>query len=156
MLHADHHIFRGGLPDPERDAQFYDGVNTRRLLAWGIDVILAGLIALALLMLLALPTFGLIFFATFAVFGLTDFAYRLITLASGSATPGMRIMGIELRGRDGNRIDLPTALLHTLGYWLSMGFVAVQLVSVLLMIGQSRGRGLTDLVLGTAMINRPL
>ena len=27
-----------GLPDPERDRQFYDGVPLRRLVAWFIDV----------------------------------------------------------------------------------------------------------------------
>ena len=27
-----------GLPDPERDRQFYDGVPARRLVAWFVDV----------------------------------------------------------------------------------------------------------------------
>lgn len=148
---ADH-----GLPDPDRDAQFYQGVPARRLVAWIVDLVLAGIIAVLVLLVLALPSLGTVFFLTALIWAAVDFGYRVLTLAGGSATPGMRFMGIELRDRAGNRLDLGTAVLHTLGYHLSMGFAVAQVVSVILMLGSARGQGLTDHVLGTAMINRPI
>ena len=30
----------GGLPDPDADRQFYDGVPSRRLVAWFIDAVI--------------------------------------------------------------------------------------------------------------------
>lgn len=77
-----------------------------------------------------------------------------MTLANGSATLGMRLMSIEIRRHDGQRLDLGTAVMHTLGYTLSMSFVLPQIASIILMMTGDRGQGLTDLVLGTAAINR--
>ena len=49
-----------------------------------------------------------------------SFLYRWVTIASGSATLGMRMMSIEFRTRYGERFDGGTALLHTLGYTVSV------------------------------------
>jgi uncharacterized RDD family membrane protein YckC len=81
--------------------------------------------------------------------------YRIATLSGGSATPGMRLVAIELRTRHGERLDLPHAALHSLGYAVSVAMVLPQVVSVALMLSTPRGQGLSDLVLGTAAINRP-
>jgi len=35
---------RFGLPDPATKPQFYDGVLSKRAAAWGIDVVLVGII----------------------------------------------------------------------------------------------------------------
>ena len=145
-----------GLPDPERDRQFYEGVPLRRLFAYVIDALLAGLLTLAALIVFALPSLGLIFFVAFLVWAAVDFCYRVLTLARGSATPGMRFMGIELRGPGGHRLDAGTAVLHTILFYLCMAFTIAQIVSIALMVGSASGRGLPDLALGTAMINRPL
>jgi uncharacterized RDD family membrane protein YckC len=67
----------------------------------------------------------------------------------------MRLMAIELREADGMRLSGGTAFLHTLGYSLSIAILPLQFVSVIAMVALGRGQGLTDLILGTAMINRP-
>jgi uncharacterized RDD family membrane protein YckC len=67
----------------------------------------------------------------------------------------MRLMAVTLRDRDGGRLDAATAFAHVLGYTVSMALFPLQLVSIALMIALGRGQGLTDLVLGTAVINRP-
>ncbi len=82
------------------------------------------------------------------------FIYRVVTLASGSATWGMRLVSIEMRRQTGDLFDLATALLHTTGFYVSFAFPLLQLVSVILMLTSSRSQGLTDLVMGTVALNR--
>ena len=66
----------------------------------------------------------------------------------------MRVMALEMRKGDGNHFDGPTALLHTAGYFASVAIFPLQLVSVVLMLTSERKQGLTDMVLGTAALNR--
>ncbi|WP_102109297.1 RDD family protein [Oceaniglobus roseus] len=139
-----------GLPDPDRDADFYADVATKRFFAWLIDVLLIGLISV-----LTLPFtlfLGLFFFPLIWI--TVGFLYRTASLANRSATPGMRVMSIEFRTARGETFDLTAALLHTIGYTASMTVFPLQLVSVVLMLTTSRGQGLTDHLLGTAAINR--
>jgi uncharacterized RDD family membrane protein YckC len=139
-----------GLPDPATQGAFYANVPTKRLLAWLVDIV-----AIAVISVLTLPLtlfMGLFFFpALMAVIG---FAYRVVSLANWSATPGMRIMSIELRTGRGHLFDLPAAFLHTAGYAASMAVFPLQLVSIVLMLTTERAQGLSDMILGTAAINR--
>jgi uncharacterized RDD family membrane protein YckC len=61
-----------------------------------------------------------------------------------------------LREQDGLRLSGGTALLHTIGYTVSVAMAPLQLISVILMIVSGRGQGLSDMILGTAAINRPV
>ncbi len=140
-----------GLPDPDLHPGFYSGVVAKRFVAWLIDTaVVALLCALAVL----LTAFVGLFFLP-AVWLLLDAGYRTVTLANRSATLGQRLMGIEFRDRSGRRFDLAHAGLHTLGYLASMSFVLPQVISVVLMLTGARGQSLTDMLLGTAAINRP-
>ncbi|MCO8144526.1 RDD family protein [Rhodovulum tesquicola] len=140
-----------GLPDPVLHAEFYRNVPAKRLVAWVVDTVLILLIAL-----LALPftAFAAVFVLPLFV-ALVGFVYRVVTLARGSATWGMRLMAIEIRNGRGERLDSQTAALHTLVYSLGMAFVLPQVVSVVLMLTGARAQGLHDMLLGTAAINRP-
>jgi len=140
------------LPDPEYDAELYEDVAVKRLFAWVIDVLLITAIVGLLVMASLLVA---VFFLPVVYFGVS-FLYRCLTLSIGSATPGMRFMSIELRTRDGQKLDPATAILHTAGYALSVVTVPMQLISIVLMLTTSRKQGLTDHVLGTAAVNRPL
>ena len=140
-----------GLPDPVREPAFYRGVATKRALAWVVDV---GVTFAACLLLLPFTAFTALFWWPLLWLAVS-FLYRWGTLASGSATWGMRLMAITLRERDGGRLAPATAFAHTLGYTVSIAVVPLQLVSVALMAGLGRGQGLTDLLLGTAAMNRP-
>ncbi|WP_377506256.1 RDD family protein [Octadecabacter sp. R77987] len=138
------------LPDPQRYPEFYASVNRKRLVAWIADVTLVVILAL-----IATPftAFTAVFYFPFLMF-VIGFLYRWSTLASGSATWGMRLMAIELREDDGLRLSGQTAMLHTLGYYVSMAMAPLQLVSIILMAVNPRKQGLSDAVLGTAMLNR--
>ena len=138
------------LPDPHYQAEFYADTPLKRLFAWIVD----GIVIFTLTFALSLLMLGVGFFIFFALFMLIGFAYRVVTLANGSATWGMRLVAIELRTADGHRFSLLPAFLHTLGYSISVAMPPLQLISIVLMLTTERRQGLTDLVLGTVAINR--
>ncbi|MEL7151132.1 MAG: RDD family protein [Pseudomonadota bacterium] len=139
-----------GLPDPDYHAEFYTDVPSKRLMAWLIDTVLISLIVIAI----SVPIFfiPLVFWPFF--YAIVSFLYRWGSIASRSATPGMRFMAIELIDRDGRPFDGATAFLHTAGYTFSVVTVPLQLISIIMMIATPRRQGLTDTILGTAAINR--
>lgn len=137
-------------PDPFRAPQFYASVPTKRLIAWVIDTVIT--LVLTVLVIPFTAFVGLFFFPLLAL--VIGFGYRSLTIGASSATWGMRMMSIELRDARGERFDFSQALVHTLGYSISMAFVLVQIVSIILMLGSARGQSLTDLALGSVMINR--
>lgn len=138
------------LPDPDRQQQFYSGVNAKRLLAWIIDTVIILLLCLITVILTAFVG-AFVWPLLIMVIG---FAYRVVTLANGSATWGMRFVGIEIRSADGARLDMPMALAHTAGYTISFAIPILQVISVVMMLTGSRGQGLSDAFLGTVALNR--
>lgn len=140
------------LPCPHAQPEFYDGVVFKRGMAWIIDVAIIA----ALTVCASLLTIGIGFFFFPLLFLVIGGVYRISTLAARSATLGMRMMGIELRDFHGQRFDGSQAALHVLGYYASVMFAILPaLASVVAMLVTERKQGLTDLVLGTAAINRP-
>ena len=140
------------LPCPMRSPEHYDGVVAKRGLAWVVDV--AAITAMTLTAGLLTLGVGLFFWPI--LFLVVGGLYRVSTLAGRSATWGMRLMGIELRGHDGQRLDGAQAALHVAGYYASVMFMILPaLASVVAMFVTDRRQGLTDLVLGTAAINSP-
>lgn len=138
------------LADPITQPQFYRDVASKRLMAWIVDTII-----IAMVSLLIVPfTAFLALFVFLGLYAVVSFVYRTITLATGSATWGMRLMSIELRDAQGARFDLGQAFLHTLGYSLSWAMAPLQLISIVLMATSNRGQGLTDIVMGSAALNR--
>lgn len=137
-------------PDPHDQPQFYDGIPLKRLLAWLVDMVL-----IVLICVLILPfTFftGIFFFSVMML--VVGFVYRWGTLAAGSATWGMRLLSMEIRQADDRTLSGGTALMHTLGYSISVAFPLFQLISIVLMVTSERKQGLTDMVLGTVALNR--
>ncbi|RFP88293.1 RDD family protein [Rhodobacteraceae bacterium 63075] len=137
-------------PDPFYQPEFYADVPVKRLLAWIIDTVI-----IVVLVLLALPftAFTGIFFLPVLFLGIS-FAYRVVMIANGSATLGMRLVAIEFLDRRGRRFGASEAFAHTLGYTLSWTFPIAQFISVIFMASQERGQGLTDMVMGSVAINR--
>ena len=138
------------LPDPVRHSEYYADIPAKRLVAWMIDTVLT-----AFLVAVIIPFTG--FLALFFLGGLwmvVNFLYRWLTIAKLSATPGMVAMGVGLRDAKGRRFDAGMALLHTLGYTVSVAFVFPQLISIALMLLTPRKQGLSDVVLGSVAMNR--
>lgn len=146
-MHTDSY---SNLPDPQRQSEFYEGVTIKRFFAWVIDFVIVA----ALMVPVLIFTFGLVLFILPFAFAAIGFAYRVVTLATGSATWGMRMMAIEFRDIAGQRFDLGQAFMHTLGYTLSLMIAPLQLVSIICMLATERGQGLTDMVLNTVALNR--
>ncbi|WP_420395659.1 RDD family protein [Nioella sp.] len=139
------------LPDPDRQAVFYDGIPAKRLFAWVVDV---ALIFIAML-LLGVLTLSIAWFLWPLFWIATSFLYRSITIASGSATLGMRLMNIELRNAQGQRLNGTEAMMHTGGYLLCASFFLPHVLSIGMIALSQRHQSLPDAFLGTAAINRP-
>ena len=138
------------IPDPVTQPEFYRDVPSKRLLAWVVDTVLITLICIAILPFTAFT--GIFFFPVLLL--VVGFAYRVVTIARGSATWGMRLVALEFRTLDGRHFDLSMAVLHTLGLTISFALPILQVISIVLMLTTQRAQGLSDHVLGTVALNR--
>ena len=112
-----------GLPDPELQPEFYNGVLPKRLLAWVVDVVLLFILTTVLA---TLTVVGWFFWA--GIYLVLSFVYRTATL-QGGGTLGMRFFGIELRNAQGARFSGAEAVLHTATYLMSMAFFLPMILS---------------------------
>ena len=138
------------IPYPHSHPEFYESVTTKRFFAWLIDSI----IVLGILIITSPFTFFVSLFLFPFFYAAIDFVYRTATLTMGSATFGMRLMAVELRHESGHRMDFVTSLFHTIGLYVSYAFVLVQIASIGMTVTRDDRKGLTDLVVGTVMVNR--
>ena len=138
------------IPYPQSHPEFYESVTTKRFLAWLID----SAIVLAILIITSPFTFFVSLFLFPFFYAAIDFIYRTATLSMGSTTFGMRIMAIELRHESGHRLYFITSVFHTIGLYVSYAFVLVQLLSIGMMVMRDDRKSLTDMVIGTVMVNR--
>ncbi len=139
-----------GFPDPVSHGEFYADVTTKRLVAFLIDSLLIVLITIILIPLTAF--IALLFFGFVGL--LVSLIYRTVSLSRRSATPGMRLMGIEFRTHQGERLSPGMAIVHTVLFTLSMSMVFPQVISIILMLTTAKGQSLNDFLLGTAVINK--
>ena len=140
------------LPYPSVRPDYYKNVPFKRFMAWLIDITIVGIVSA---IIVPFTAFTAVFFFP-ALLLVIGFLYRWFTLTGRSATWGMRMMAIEFRTNTGERFDSGNAFLHTLGYSLTITTGALQLVSIFLMLISDRKQGLTDHIMGSAAINRPL
>ena len=135
------------------DVRAYDGVRTRRVLAFLLDYVIVALqlIPFAILVaLLGLLTFGL-GWALFGILGpVVALVYVWNTLGSpNQATVGMRMMGIRLDRLDGRPVDGLLAIVHSVLFWA--GNVVLTPLVLLVTLFADRKRALHDLLLGTVV-----
>lgn len=150
--------YRPDLDDPFIEADLYQGVLTRRFLAFLVDVFIISVpVALATIMI---AVFGVV------TLGLGWTLFWLISPASAiwavvyygaslggphSATPGMRLVGIQMRTLSGARGYFVLGAAHAILYWLSVSFLTPFVV--LVGVFNRRRRLLHDFVLGTVVVN---
>ncbi len=142
---------RDGLPDPRTQPEFYRDVTVKRFLAFLVDTLA---IILITVIIIPLTAFTALFFLGFLGW-IVAFVYRVVTMANSSATPGMRLMGIEFRNQRGERLDPATGFAHVTLFMITFSMVIPQIASIIMMLTSERGQGLHDMLLGTAAINRP-
>lgn len=139
------------LPDPKSQPEFYSDVLLKRAFAWVIDaIIITGLTFLALIGT-ALTAIFILGFVTLVI----SLLYRWFTISTWSATPGMRMMSLELRDHQGLRLTSSTAFWHTALYLFFRGMVIPQLISFGMMLFSDRGQSLHDAFTGVVALNRP-
>lgn len=138
------------IPDPDFQPEFYADVPLKRLLAWVVDTLI---VLVGAVLVLPFTAFTGLFFFPALLLGL-GFAYRVITIARGSATWGMRLLAIEFRTVAGSRFDSTMAFAHTGLFTLACLISPLQLLSIILIAIDKRAQGLPDRILGTVVLNR--
>lgn len=144
------------LPDPTTNPELYDGVLTRRVMAFIVDMVIIG-IALGAVSLVGFVvgflTFGLGWLATLVVLPLIIVGYYAATLGSPArATVGMQMMDLVLTPTRGQPLDGPLAFIHTLIFWVT-AWIAWPL-SLLVALFTPRRQMVHDLLAGTLMLRR--
>ena len=139
------------LPDPIDQPEFFAGVPFKRFVAWMLDLVAISIIAA----ILATLPFLLGWFVIGFIFLAVQLVYCISSISRHSATPGMRLMNIELRSKDGGPLEGSEVALHTVTFLISMMFVIPQLITIALIALSPKGQGLHDMLLGTIVINKP-
>jgi len=145
----------GDPPEPFAAPEYYEGVLWRRVIAYGIDLFVLGVLLVLLwifLVALTLASLGLLS-PLWAIMGLVPLAYHTLQLGGpSSATFGMRLCGIELRSWTGERPLYLQALVQTVVFYVSTAATCSLILLVALF--NRRRRMVHDLLAGTLVIRR--
>ncbi len=144
------------LPDPQSSPELFQGILMRRAVAWFIDLIVLGLLVLAILfggLLIGVVTLGLGFLALPIALPIAILAYYVATLGSPlRATLGMRAMDIVLTPARGRPLDGWAILIHPLIFWVTV-WVSWP-ITMAIALFTPRRQLLHDLIAGTLMVRR--
>lgn len=150
--------FRPHAIDPEARPELFRGILTRRFFAFLIDlVILAipvvlGVLFIALFGLLTLGLGWLLFWLVWPLSVIWAVLYYGLTLGGPhSATPGMRMLDLQLRTWTGEPGYFLLGAAHAVLYWISISVLSPFVVLVGLL--NRRRQLLHDVLLGTVIIN---
>jgi uncharacterized RDD family membrane protein YckC len=147
--------------DPARNPEFFEGVLSRRVVAFLVDIflIVGPIVLLALfIFILGLVTLGfgwLLFWTLSPLFVVWAIVYVGVTMGSPhSATIGMRMVDLELRTWYGGKMYFLLAAVHVIFFWISMSFLSPLILLVALFNRQHRL--LHDFCTGTVMVNNEM
>jgi uncharacterized RDD family membrane protein YckC len=144
------------LPDPATAPELFDGVLTRRVLAFLLDASL--LVAMSAIIgmvgvIAGFLTFGLAWLALPFIIPVVILGYYVVTLGSPMrATVGMSVMDIVLTPARGRPLDGPAILIHPIVFWITV-WVAWP-ISLIVALMTPRRQMVQDLVTGTLMLRR--
>ncbi|WP_052161079.1 RDD family protein [Hoeflea sp. BAL378] len=136
------------------DIALYDGVRTKRVLAFFIDY--------AIVLALCVPVAVLIFFIGIFTLGLGFFLYPILFLlvaipyiglsmgGPNQATPGMRMMGIRVARLDGRPVDFMLAIVHGVLFWALNAVLTPFILLATLVL--DRKQTVHDWLLGTVVV----
>jgi len=141
------------IPARLDDVRVYEGVLSRRMMAFVIDYMLVALLTLpfaVLVFVLGIVTLGLGWALFSILFPAVALIYVWNTLGGpNQATVGMRMMGVRLERLDGRPIDGLVAVVHTVLFWA--GNVLLTPLILLAALFLERKRTVHDLLLGTVV-----
>ena len=142
------------MPDPAAFPEVYEGVLWRRIVAYLVDLLCIGVIAVGVWIVFAvlwLMSFGLLGPLLWFLFGLIPLAYHTLLLCGpASATFGMRVFDLELRSVSGERPSFVQALIQTALFYVTVGMTC-SLILLVALFNRHR-RTLHDFLAGTVMI----
>ncbi|MEF2070933.1 RDD family protein [Consotaella aegiceratis] len=134
--------------------RLYDGVRTRRIMAFVFDYVLIALLtipAALVVFLLGIVTLGLGWLLFAVLIPVLAALYVGFTMGGPRhATPGMRLAGIRLERLDGGTVDPVFAVLHGVLFWAGNAVLSPAIILVGLFT--SRKQLVHDLLLNTVMI----
>ena len=136
------------------DIALYDGVRTKRVLAFFIDyaIVLALCVPVAILIFfIGIFTLGLGFFLYPILFLLVAIPYIGMTMGGpNQATPGMRMMGIRVARLDGRPVDFMLAVVHGVLFWALNAVLTPFILLATLVL--DRKQTVHDWLLGTVVV----
>lgn len=149
-------MLRDDLPNPNSSPELFDGILTRRAVAFVIDCVIMGAAILLVTLvagILGIFTFGLTWLSIPLIVPVTFVAYYAVTLGSPSrATLGMRATDIVLTPTRETTLDGWMAMIHVVVFWISCSL----LTPFIILIGlfTPRRQLLHDVIVGTLMVRR--
>lgn len=144
------------LPDPASAPELYEGLLTRRVIAYFIDLAIISVVAIAAAVVAfvgGILTLGLAWLVAPAIILASIAGYYALTLGSPRrATLGMGMMDLVLTPTRGTPLDGWRAFAHPFVFWLTCWFLPP--FSYLVALFTPRRQMLHDLLLGTLMLRR--
>ena len=141
--------------DPVRHREYFEGVLTRRVIAFAIDITIILVLTMAVYLLLffaGIFTFGLTWLLFGIAFPAVALAYSAYTLSRPqSATIGMRSTDLQMRTWYGAPIYALLAAFHAVLFYFSVTILTPFVLAIALFNG--RKRCLHDFLAGTVVIN---
>jgi uncharacterized RDD family membrane protein YckC len=127
------------------------GVRRRRMVAVMLDLILVTILSGVLFIVLGLLTFGIAWLFLPSLFPFVAFFYNGLTVSGWRhATPGMKVMDLEMRLVDGSPVPFLYAAVHAVLFYISWMFPPIFLFSLL----ASDKRCLHDVLAGIIVLRR--
>lgn len=142
--------------DPKTHPALFDGVLSRRFIAFLFDAVM--IVALMAVMSVVIFVIGILTlslgWALYAIlFPLVALPYTALTLGGHKAsTPGMRLMGLEMRLWHGAKPYGLLAMMHAILFWV--GNTILTPFIILVGLFSRRGQLLHDMVLGTMVMDK--
>jgi uncharacterized RDD family membrane protein YckC len=140
--------------EPLSDPMLFDGIRSRRVLGYLVDLVLIALLSVAVwfaLVFAGVLTLGLLLPLLPIGMALVPLAYHALQVGGPrSATIGMRLFDVEVRNGTGTRPDLLQAFLMTALFLTTIAMTGSLILLVSLF--NSRGRTLHDYLSGTVVV----
>lgn len=149
-------LWSGTPPAVSSDPALYAGLLPRRCMAYLLDVVLIAIVGFCLafaLTVIGILTLGLFSPLATAILALWPLTYHSFFLAVRGATPGMRMLGLQARGWDGQPISLAQAIVLTILFYVTVSLTAWLILLVALF--NDRGRTLHDILANTLVVRSP-
>lgn len=139
----------GEPPRPLEEPELFEGVLWRRVVGYGVDVLLL-MVVFSILGLIAFLSFGLLAPVNLAIAPFVPIAYHTYFIGRNGATPGMNLMDLETRTWTGARPEYVQAFLMTVMFYASIALTWLLVLVVPLF--NERRRTLHDLVSGVVIV----